>query len=207
MRATMLQIFRIALPLLLLSSLSLGGCCNSEKKKKASEEAPALPPNPVALHEEQLAPNVTLKLHDGKEVSLSSLRDKYVLLYFYPKDNTPGCTAEAQDFRDNWEKLTAANVTVVGISMQDADSHKAFIEQEKLPFVLATDDGSVAKAFEVDIAESGLHARQSFLIGKDGKLVNVWRVVTPQGHATQVLEAIAVDQKKQEARQRETEKR
>jgi peroxiredoxin Q/BCP len=143
------------------------------------------------LAEGDPAPDVKMPLQDGKTLQLSSLKGKNVVVYFYPKDETTGCTIEAQNFRDKFEDLKKADITVIGVSMQDAASHKAFIDKEKLPFDLAIDDGSIAKAFGVPVGYKGmqLHARQTFLIGKDGKVKKIWRDVQPKDHAVEVLQA------------------
>jgi peroxiredoxin Q/BCP len=135
------------------------------------------------------APDITLPLKDGRNVKLASLVGKAVVVYFYPKDQTSGCTMEADNFRDKFEDLKKADVTVIGVSTQDAASHKAFIEKEKLPFDLAIDtDGSIARAFGVPL-KNNFHARQTFLIGKDGKVKKIWRDVQPKDHAAEVLQA------------------
>jgi thioredoxin-dependent peroxiredoxin len=136
-----------------------------------------------------MAPDVELTLQNGKAVKLSSLRGKTVAVYFYPKDETPGCTVEAQGIRDLWESLAGANITVIGVSMQDAASHQKFIEKEKLPFDLAVDtSGDVARAFHVP-TKGEYAARQTFLIGPDGRLKKIWEKVTPAGHAQEILAA------------------
>jgi peroxiredoxin Q/BCP len=144
---------------------------------------------PAELKEGDDAPNVTLTLQDGKQVPLSSLKGQQVALYFYPKDDTPGCTIEAQGIRDSWGELQKAKVHVYGVSLQDAASHQAFIDKHKLPFDLVVDgDKSVTKAFGVP--SNGEYAsRQTFLIGADGKIKKVWRNVNPGEHAKQLLEA------------------
>ena len=184
---------------LLLATLALASfACNSEQKS-APSAAPTNKPaaaaeNPHAVEVESLkpgdpAPDVNLKLQDGKEVKLSSLSGKQVLIYFYPKDDTPGCTVEAQGLRDGWEAIQAAGLEVYGVSTQDADSHKAFIDKHKLPFPLVVDtDGSVARAFRVPMRGS-YAARQSFLVGKDGKIKQVWLEVDPKEHAATVIAA------------------
>lgn len=135
------------------------------------------------------APDVTLKLHDGKEVKLGEQKDKLVLVYFYPKDDTPGCTVEAQGIRDAWSKFQEAGIDVYGVSTQDAASHQSFIDKHSLPFPLVVDeDESVAKAFKVPVSK-GFASRQSFLIGKDGKIKAVWPKVNPAEHANAVLDA------------------
>jgi thioredoxin-dependent peroxiredoxin len=136
------------------------------------------------------APNVTFTLQDGKTVALSSLKGKQVAVYFYPKDDTKGCTVEAEGIRDEWTAFEKAGIEVYGVSTQDAASHTAFIDKYKLPFDLVVDsDGSIARAFGVPLSANQLAARQTFLIGADGKIKQVWRTVTPAEHAKQLLEA------------------
>jgi peroxiredoxin Q/BCP len=184
---------------LALTAIALASfACNSEQKS-APSAAPASKPaaaaeNPHAAEVESLkpgdpAPDVTFKLQDGKEVKLSSLSGKQVLVYFYPKDDTPGCTVEAQGLRDGWQTIQAAGLEVYGVSTQDADSHKAFIDKHKLPFPLVVDtDGSVTRAFRVPMRGS-YAGRQSFLVGKDGKIKQVWLEVDPKEHAATVIAA------------------
>lgn len=139
------------------------------------------------------APALTLTLQDGKTVPLKSLLGKQVVVYFYPKDDTPGCTVEAQGIRDQWDAFQAAGIQVFGVSMQDAASHTAFIEKHQLPFDLVVDaDHSVAKAFGVPVTGGQFAARHTFLIGQDGKIKRVWREVTPKEHAKELLEAAGV---------------
>ena len=136
------------------------------------------------------APAVTLTLQDGKTVDLASLKGQQVAVYFYPKDDTPGCTVEAQGIRDQWEAFQKAGVKVYGVSMQDAASHSAFIEKHKLPFDLVVDaDKKVTQGFGVPVRGGEYAARQTFLIGADGKIKQVWREVNPQEHAKQLLDA------------------
>jgi thioredoxin-dependent peroxiredoxin len=135
-----------------------------------------------------MAPDVELPLQDGSKVKLADKKGGIVLVYFYPKDDTPGCTAEAQGLRDNFDELKGLGVTVYGVSTQDADSHQAFIDKYDLPFPLVIDDGTVSKAFQVP-SKLGFLARQSFLIGKDGKILKVWRDVDARAHAAEVLAA------------------
>jgi peroxiredoxin Q/BCP len=141
------------------------------------------------LKEGDQAPDVSLTLEDGKSVKLSSLRGTPVALYFYPKDDTPGCTVEAQGIRDAWADFESSGVKVFGVSTQDAASHKDFIAKHKLPFQLVVDpDGQVAKAFGVPV-QMGMASRQSFLISKEGTIKKAWRKVTPSGHAQELLSA------------------
>jgi thioredoxin-dependent peroxiredoxin len=161
--------------------------------QKDSAPAPGAQPDKPAegasLKEGDQAPDVAISLQNGTKTKLSSLRGKAVAIYFYPKDETPGCTVEAQGLRDIYADLTAANITVIGVSTQDAESHKRFIEKEKLPFDLAVDaSGDLANAFGVPM-KSGYTARQTFLIGPDGRIKKIWRQVTPSGHAAEILAA------------------
>lgn len=172
--------------------------CNEPTSAPTPTAAPAQSGQPAAAHDAQqpaslkagdAAPDVTFKLQDGKEVKLSSLQGKQVLVYFYPKDDTPGCTKQAEGLRDGWADIQAAGVEVFGVSTQDAQSHQAFIDKYKLPFPLVVDvDGSVAKAFRVPLRNQ-YAARQSFLIGKDGKIKQVWLEVDPKEHAPTVIAA------------------
>ena len=138
------------------------------------------------------APEFRAKNQDGKDVSLSDFKGKFVLLFFYPKDETAGCTKEACAFRDSYAELKKLNTVVLGISRQDADSHKKFISKHKLPFDLLIDeDGSVAKAFGVGLMPIvGFHLRRSVLIGPDGKVVRYYEDVNPMTHAPEVLEDV-----------------
>jgi peroxiredoxin Q/BCP len=144
----------------------------------------------VALKVGDPAPALTLTLQDGKTVDLASLKGKQYVVYFYPKDDTPGCTVEAQGIRDQWEAFQKAGIQVFGVSMQDAASHTAFIEKHKLPFPLVVDaDRKVTAAFGVPVRGGEFAARQTFLVGTDGKIKQIWRDVTPAEHAKQVLDA------------------
>ena len=155
--------------------------------------AEATPASTAQLKEGDDAPNVTFTLQDGKTVSLDSLKGKQIAVYFYPKDDTPGCTVEAQGIRDQWEAFEKAGIQVFGVSMQDAASHTAFIEKHKLPFDLVVDpDQSVPKAFGVPVKDSQYAARHTFLIGADGKVKRVWREVNPKEHAKELLDAAGV---------------
>jgi len=180
----------------LLFLLPILACNNSSKPTEA--QPPAASASSVAsttaasttLKEGDPAPDVEMTMQDGKKVKLSSLKGQLVAIYFYPKDQTTGCTMEAQNFRDRFADLKTAGITVIGVSTQDAASHKAFIEKEKLPFDLAVDeDKSLAKAFGVPLVGPGFHSRQTFLIGKDGTIKKIWRDVKPKDHADEVLAA------------------
>jgi peroxiredoxin Q/BCP len=110
-------------------------------------------------------------------------------LYFYPKDETPGCTTEACTLRDKFEKIRALNTVIYGVSRQDQKSHQEFKAKHKLPFDLLVDtDGAIGKAFGVGtIMGMGLSKRQSFLIGPDGKILKAYTDVDPARHATEII--------------------
>jgi peroxiredoxin Q/BCP len=150
--------------------------------------APA--PAPALIPAGAPAPTFTAVAHDGQKVDLAKLKGKYVVLYFYPKDDTPGCTKEACDIRDNWTKMQKAGVMVFGVSTQDNTSHKAFAEKHKLPFPLLPDDkGEIAAKYKVPVV-NGNARRITYLIGKDGKIKHVWPKVTPVGHSAEILAQI-----------------
>lgn len=139
-----------------------------------------------------LAPGaVTFALHTGEQLALESLRGKPVVVYFYPKDDTPGCTVEAQEIRDLYEQLKRTGAVVIGVSTDARDSHRAFAEKHALPFLLASDEGGrIAKAFGVAL-KNGRVTRESFVIGPDGRIKRTFTQVTPKGHAAELLAAIS----------------
>ena len=136
----------------------------------------------------------SLPANDGSTVSLAGLLGKTVLLYFYPKDDTPGCTTEACAFRDSWGELQARGVVVLGVSRDDVKSHQKFAAKYSLPFPLLADaGGEVAQRYGVWVEKSMYGksymtmARTSFLILPDGTIGHVWEKVNPEGHAAEVL--------------------
>jgi len=140
------------------------------------------------------APMVAGKDQSGKEWRLSdTIGRKVVLLYFYPKDNTPGCTKEACGLRDSMEDLKTNNVTVVGVSFDSAGSHEKFIEQHQLNFTLLADtEGKIADAYGArKAAGTDIARRVSFLIGLDGKIVHVTDTANADTHLTEMKAAIA----------------
>lgn len=140
------------------------------------------------------APDFTLPASDGSTVTLSALRGQHVVLYFYPKDDTPGCTIEACSFRDNWHTLEQRGVRVLGISRDSVESHQKFAAKFGLPFTLLSDEGGeVTEKYGV-WGEKSMYGktytgifRVTFAIGPDGVIEHVWEKVKPEGHATEVL--------------------
>ncbi|HXU62898.1 MAG TPA: peroxiredoxin [Polyangia bacterium] len=130
----------------------------------------------------------------GKTVKLSDEKGKFAVVYFYPKDDTPGCTKEACAFRDSFDKFGQAGVTIFAVSRDSEASHKTFREHHKLPFPMVADpSGEVQKAYGVPsmLPGTGLAARVTFLVGPDGKIAHVWPKVDPVVNAREVLATVA----------------
>ena len=138
------------------------------------------------------APLVEGKDQDGKDWKLSdSIGKKVVLLYFYPKDNTPGCTREACGLRDRMGDLKKDNVQVIGVSFDSAVSHQKFIADQSLNFPLLADtDGKIADAYGVRMTGKNMARRVSFLIGKDGKIIHVTDNQKAEVHLAEMKEAV-----------------
>jgi len=133
------------------------------------------------------APDFALPDADGAVVSLAGLAGRRLVVYFYPADGTPGCTAEACAFRDAWQKLDQAGIVVLGVSTNSAESHRKFQKEHKLPFALAADEsGAVGTAYGVSKKLWG-YDRVSFLVGKDGRIAKIWPSVDPGVHANEVI--------------------
>lgn len=143
------------------------------------------------------APNFTAKDQNGNTVSLSDFRGKTVILYFYPKDDTPGCTAEACDFRDNYQSLLSKGFEVVGVSVDDEKSHKKFVTKHNLPFPLIADtDHSIVEAYGV-WGEKNMYGRKymgtirtTFIIDADGIITHVINKVDTAASSQQVLDLL-----------------
>jgi peroxiredoxin Q/BCP len=141
----------------------------------------------------QTAPGFTLPSQDGSQIALDSFKGKWVVLYFYPKDMTKGCTIEAHNFQRDLSQFEAKNAVIVGVSVDTPDSHKEFCTKEGLTFRLLADPdhkvvdqyGSLGHFGPMTIAN-----RNTFLIDPNGKIVKVWTKVSPEGHSAEVLAAI-----------------
>ena len=135
------------------------------------------------------APDFSAPNQDGKAIKLSSFKGKPVLLYFYPKDDTPGCTKEACTLRDEFAKFKKQGAVVLGVSRQDAKSHSAFKNKYHLPFDLLVDqNGDIAKAYGVHMMPVvGLHQRESVLLDKNQNVIRFYPDVNPAEHANEVL--------------------
>ena len=139
------------------------------------------------------APEVEGRRPDGTPMKLSDLRGHHVLVYFYPKDDTPGCTAEACSLNDSLQDLTESGADVIGVSADSWESHQRFSEKHGLRFALAADpDKSIASAYGVGrmLGVLPLFKRVSFLVDPEGRIAEVWPSVKPATHAAEVLESV-----------------
>lgn len=145
----------------------------------------------------QKVPDIPLPASNGEEVSLTDFKGQKVVLYFYPKDMTPGCTTEACDFRDAYERFKEKGVQVIGVSPDDLKSHHKFIEKHGLPFLLLSDpEHKLADYFQVWKKKKmagreymGIE-RSTFLIDEEGTIVKEWRKVKVKGHVEEVLQSV-----------------
>jgi peroxiredoxin Q/BCP len=202
-----------ALPLAVLVLFSLPSCtpapapsesapsATSVTSAAAPASAPAAAAAPTASSSPALAagsdalvgqpaPDFTATAQDGTSVHIGALKGKPVVVYFYPKDETPGCTKEACSFRDSWTALGKTGAVLVGVSADSIDSHKAFAAHYKLPFLLVSDpDNAIGKKYGVPF--EGYHQRQTIVIGADGKVRKVYRKVDVTTHAQEILADVA----------------
>ncbi len=145
------------------------------------------------------APNFTLPSQEDKPVSLTDYKGKWVVLYFYPKDQTTGCTIEAHNFQRDMAKYDALNAVVLGVSLDTVEGHKAWCSKDTFSFKLLADpDHKVVDAYGVPVMTHGdmkYAARQTFLISPSGKVVKYWEKVDPNVHSTDVLAEIEANKK------------
>ena len=147
-----------------------------------------------------VVPNFTLPATGDVDIGLKELRGKHVVVYFYPKDNTPGCTTESCDFGSLHEKFKKKNTVILGVSRDSLASHEKFKAKFEFPFDLLSDaDEKLCRLFDV-IREKNMYGkkvlgieRSTFLIDTEGRLQREWRKVSVKGHAAEVLEAISAD--------------
>jgi len=189
-----------------LTALLLGSACATSAKAPTAATASPTPTPPGvtataaadaasmvdrdAARDELLdkpAPDFTASAQDGIPVHLAALRGKPVVVYFYPKDETPGCTKEACSFRDAWQAIAKSGAVLIGISADSRESHRDFVQHYNLPFLLLSDaDGSIGGSYGVPFA--GRHKRQTIVIGADGIVRKVYRTVNVSEHAAQILD-------------------
>lgn len=144
------------------------------------------------------APDFSLADQNGIKHKLSDYQGKPVVLYFYPKDDTPGCTKEACSFRDSYVEFREAGIEVIGISVDDEESHEKFREKYNLPFTLLADtEQKVVEDYGVWVEKNNYGkkywgtARMTFLIDKDGRIIHIFEKVKPEDHAQEVLEKLS----------------
>lgn len=148
----------------------------------------------MELEKGQQAPEFTGKDQDGREISLSDFRGKKVILYFYPKDQTPGCTAQACNLRDNYQELQQQGYVVLGVSSDSEASHRKFIEKQNLPFpLIADEDKSIHEKYDV-WKEKNMYGRKymgtvrtTFVIDEEGIIEDIIRKVKTKDHTAQIL--------------------
>ena len=138
----------------------------------------------------QQAPDFTLTSQDGTQLGPQDFQGKWVVLYFYPKDNTPGCTIEAHNFQHDLSKYDQANAVVIGVSVDTTESHKDFCAKQGLTFKLLSDTDKKAVALYGSMRENGMALRNTFLIDPKGKIAKVWVKVDPSHHSEEVLTAL-----------------
>jgi len=144
------------------------------------------------------APAFTLVNNEGKQINLNDYKGKWVVLYFYPKDFTSGCTLEARNFQRDLAKYDAAKAVILGVSVDTAESHKEFCAKEGLNFKLLSDpEGKVSEQYGSTMEYNGAKysARNTFIIDPNGKIAKVFEKVKPAGHSEEVLAALATLQK------------
>ena len=169
----------IAIVVVVLFAVSVG-----VRAMRAGDNAPAVGTQ---------APDFTLNSQEGKPISLHDFKGKWVVLYFYPRDMTSGCTREAHEFQNDLEKYKAANAVILGVSVDSVDSHKQFCAKDGLNFTLLSDED---KKVVTEYGSLGNYAgfkianRNTFLIDPQGKIVKVWTKVDPSHHSEEVLTAL-----------------
>jgi thioredoxin-dependent peroxiredoxin len=139
------------------------------------------------------APDFTLPSQDGSLIALNAYRGKWVVLYFYPKDQTPGCTREAHNFQADQAKYEQRNTVILGVSVDSVDSHKKFCAKEGLNFKLLSDkDGKITREYGslTDLVVAKFAARHTFLIDRDGKIAKTYTSVDPSRHSEEILAAL-----------------
>ncbi|NJL21683.1 MAG: peroxiredoxin [Leptolyngbyaceae cyanobacterium SM1_3_5] len=144
----------------------------------------------MALSVGTTAPDFTVKDTNGNTVKLSDCAGQMVILYFYPKDDTPGCTKQACGFRDRYDDYQGQEIKIFGVSRDDEASHQAFTEKYSLPFPLLADtDGTIAKAYDVD--GGGYAKRVTYVIDTEGTIVKVYENIKTDTHASDLLAELA----------------
>jgi thioredoxin-dependent peroxiredoxin len=147
-----------------------------------------------------MAPDFILPDDKGETVCLNDLRGNIVVLYFYPKDDTPGCTKESRDFSDKYTSFKKYNAVVLGVSRDTIEKHEDFKNKYQLPFQLISDEDSISATAYGVLVEKNMFGkkymgieRSTFLIGRDGRIKKIWRKVSVAGHIAEVLDAVKLE--------------
>lgn len=173
-----------------LCAALLGAPFGCAKPGLAADHHAAVPRADGLVAEGTVAPAFDGLTHDGQRISLAALHGQPVVLYFYPRDDTSGCTKEACEFRDAWTRFKQAGAAVIGVSTDDNSSHAAFAQKYHLPFPLLPDEHeTIAKAYGVPV-HGGFAKRVTFVIDRDGRVAKVFPSVNPVGHAAEILAAL-----------------
>jgi peroxiredoxin Q/BCP len=143
----------------------------------------------------QTAPEFSLPSQDGSTIAINQFRGKWVVLYFYPKDGTQGCTIEAHNFQQDLPKYEADKAVIVGVSVDSTDSHKDFCAKQGLTFKLLADTDKKIVDQYGSLGGNGVASRNTFLIDPSGKIVKVWTRVNPNAHSKEVLETLETMEK------------
>ena len=151
----------------------------------------------TTLQTGDLAPDFTATATDGSTVTLSSFRGKQnVILYFYPKDDTPGCTREACSFRDHVDAFRRSDTVILGVSVDSVASHQQFTKKFQLPFPLLADENKTISRSYGTLGAMGFAQRATFVIGKDGRILKIFPQVQVDGHTAEVLAALGGQEEK-----------
>jgi thioredoxin-dependent peroxiredoxin len=189
---------KLALGFLIISALA---CSRSPAKpdeppkpqkseSKADSSKPEAAPTKETLKVGSAAPLFATTAHSGEKISLEGLRGKVVVLYFYPKDGTPGCTVEAEAFRDEYAAFQAKNAVVLGVSSDGNASHAEFAQELGLPFLLLPDEsGAIRRVYGVG-SFLGFSSRVTFIIDRAGQIAEIYPQVEPRSHAHEILRRI-----------------
>ena len=151
----------------------------------------------MTLKEGDIAPDFSLPASNGENVSLNDYKGKKVVIYFYPKDDTPGCTIEACNFRDDYSEITDAGAVILGVSKDDIKSHNKFINKFDLPFLLLSDESTeMISAYEAWVKKNmygkeyyGVF-RKTYLIDEEGKILRIWPKVDVKTHSKEIIDLI-----------------
>jgi peroxiredoxin Q/BCP len=188
----MLRAMRTSMLVSVVLALVLGACGSSQQSSTSSSSTESTASAPTGMPAVgSVAPAIMLQDQTGRVRTLAEYTGHPVLVYFYPRDATPGCTAEACAFRDAWDRLQATGTVILGVSTDDVISHQRFHDDQHLPFELLSDPDETATAAYGVPVHGGFASRVSFLIDRQGHIARVFPDVDPGVHCDEVLAAVA----------------